>query len=425
MARRTFVLLALLLAATMAPGASANSFLTEGTPYTAETLWSAKGAVGVDTFVLLGRTPWSQEPAGRDVTVGIVDTGIAADHPDLDDNVVGFRDFTDRNRPRPYDDQGHGTHIAGTVAAEGHPQPNPGSPYVAFGARGVAPEAELLVAKAISASGTGDDARVAEAIRWLVDPNGDGDPSDGADVINLSLGISNPGDGATATRSESMGSETRQAVDRAIQHGVVVVVSSGNEGLSTVNDPGDLDPVITVGATDGDGRVTDFSNHGRYLDVLAPGILVSTYPQRLDGGDGSADGYAGMAGTSMAAPVVTGLVALLMEANPALAEKSSLDDMTPKVERIQEVVRTHATPPEGATGQASYGVVDAHASLLAVDQGTTALDWRAIVVLAVASYALLRGGLAVAGRVRAGLSGSPKPDGEPARSDSPSSTERN
>jgi serine protease AprX len=396
MGLRTVLAAALLLAPALAGGATASSFQTEGTPYQAETLWSAKRALDIDEFVAFGRAPWSEEPTGRDVTVGIVDTGVDADHPDLDDKRIRWRDFTEAERARPHDDQGHGTHVAGIAAGDGHLQTNPASPYIGAGARGLAPDADLLVAKGITSEGTGDDARVAEAVRWLVDPNGDGDLSDGADVINLSLGIGEPQE--TMGPGENMGSQTRQAVDRAIERGVIVVVSSGNEGMNTVNDPGDLEPVITVAATDGQGTVADFSNYGRHLDVAAPGVLVSTFPPSLDGGDGRSDGYVGMAGTSMAAPVVTGMVALLLEAAPGLAEKSTSTDMTEKVLRVQEAVRSPADPPEGAGEEASFGVVNAHGSLLAVDRGTDALDWRAVGAMGVVALLLLRGVLGLRDR---------------------------
>ncbi len=382
--------LALLLAAV--PPSSAGAFLTEDTPYVAQSTWGVKSTVGIGEFALWGRSPWLEEPTGQDVRVAIIDTGIDASHPDLQDQPVLWKDFVGdaygSGSPVPYDDNGHGTHVAGIVAAGGHATPNPLSPYAVTGMRGMAPDADLLVAKAMGQDGRGDDATVARAVAWAVDPNGDGNLEDGADVINLSLGIEQPRD-TGPTAEPVVGSRTKAALQDAVSRGVVVVVSSGNQGLSHVSDPGNLDAVITVAAADRSGNVAEFSNHGRYLDVVAPGIIVSTYPTSLDVRDGRQDGYAGMAGTSMAAPVVTGLVALIMDANPGMGEKSTTRDMSSKVLAVQDLVRSYAEPNQEGGERSSFGMVNAYASLRAVDVGTSSPDLVAVAVLLVGAWLLV------------------------------------
>lgn len=368
-----------LLSATVLPGVVAES---GDLNYVAQSTWGARHLVKLDAAWLLGRPLWVERATGEGVRVAIIDTGLDASHPDLADLPVLWKDFVS-GQPRPYDDHGHGTHVAGILAAQGHFQPNPLKFYWLVGARGVAPGVELLIAKAMGADGKGEDLRVAEAILWAIDPNGDGDLSDGAHIINLSIGIEKAANGGDARQLNFVGSETRNAVNLAILRGVVVVVSSGNEGDESVAEPGDIQEVISVGAVDRQGHVTDFSNYGRTLDVVAPGVLVSTYPLALDTGDFAQDGYAGMAGTSMAAPIVTGIVALAMESNPALAQKGVDKDYTAKVVAIQDLLKAHAKRATGDAERQGSGVVDARATLAAADAEGGKFSWKAAVALAV------------------------------------------
>lgn len=384
------VALALSVALVVLPmGALAAEFSTQERSYVAQSTWGIKYNIGLSKLWLLERPLWVEKVTGEGVRVAVIDTGIDPSHPDLQGVLDGgaWKDFTgDKNgrfHKEPYDDHGHGTHVAGIIAARGHFQPNPLRYYWIFGDRGVAPETTLLVAKAMNSQGTGDDATVAEAILWAMDPNGDGDLSDGADLINLSIGIEK---GASPKGSRGadgyVGVETRRAVMKAIKAGVVVVVSSGNDGKNTVSEPGSIPQVITVGAVDQDGSPADFSNHGRSLDLLAPGVLVSTFPKGLDTFDFSEDGYVGMAGTSMAAPVVTGVVALMMHADPSLREKSLERDLTKKVTLIEDVLKRTADPVTGSTPEKSgSGIVNAHAAVSAVDRGEGELHWGMITLL--------------------------------------------
>lgn len=379
------------------------------TVYTAQSLFSVKEIVDVNKMWLEARPLWIEKPSGKGVTIAVIDTGANLQHPDLQGKLACpycWRDFVgDRStglpQGSPYDDHGHGTHIAGIVSAHGHLQVNPLNYYWLTGARGIAPDAKLIVAKAMNYKGEGDDPVVAQAVAWAADPDGDGDPEDGADIINLSIGIEEPQEGpAGSVPTIRVGSETKSAILSAIRMGVVVVVSSGNDGQPRVSEPGDIPDVITVAATDKDGRLTDFSNYGEGLDLVAPGVIVSTFPVALDTVDFAQDGYVGMAGTSMAAPVVTGIAALMMEADPALARKSAAEDLTEKVRQIQALLRSHAVPASGADAvRTGAGVVNAHNVVVSVDKGSGALLWWVVFLIA-AAVLIVAGGVFLVWRRR-------------------------
>lgn len=395
--RRAFAVAALVVLAGVLPPLAAAAGSGD-VQYVAQSTWGARHLVKLDKAWLLARPLWIEKPTGEGVRVAIIDTGVDASHPDLDGVVALWKDFVS-GKARPYDDHGHGTHVAGILAANGHFQPNPLKFYWLTGARGVAPGVELLVAKAMGADGKGEDVRVAEAILWALDPNGDGDLSDGAHIINLSIGIEKSDNGGGRSLN-FVGSETRNAVNLAILRGVVVVASSGNDGAESVAEPGDIEEVIAVGAVDRQGKVTEFSNGGRTLDVMAPGVLVSTYPKALDVGDFAQDGYAGMAGTSMAAPLVTGVIALAMDANPALREKGADKDYTAKVLAIEALLTEHARAISGdAAERQGAGVVDAYAVLTVADAEGGSVSWKSLLALAVLS-ALLGWGLVAFARGR-------------------------
>jgi subtilisin family serine protease len=244
---------------------------------------------------------------GTGIVVAIIDTGIDYNHPDLGGGfgpsykVIGGFDFVN-NDSDPMDDNGHGTHVAGIVGADG----------VTF--KGVAPGARLLAYKALGSDGYGKGSDVLAAIERAVDPNGDGDSSDHVDVISMSLG--GPGD---------EDDPLSLAVDAAVDAGVVVVAAAGNEGptMGTVGSPGSAVKAITVGAVDGSGDLADFSSrgtssiHGIKPEISAPGVLItSTVPTDASVPLGSTTGYRMLSGTSMAAPHVSGGAALLIQLHP-------------------------------------------------------------------------------------------------------------
>jgi thermitase len=208
---------------------------------------------------------------GSGAKVAVVDTGIAADHPDLEGKIFAQKDVVD-NDDVAEDIHGHGTHVAGTVAAA----TNNGE-----GMAAVCPSCRLLIAKA------GDDpffdADIVQGIYWSVDNR--------AKVINLSLGF--PGNSRIL----------EHAVDYAWQRGVVVVAAAGNENTDEPFYPAAYDKVISVAATNQNDRKASFSNFGTTIDVAAPGVgILSTVP---------GDEYALSDGTSMASPHVAALAGLL------------------------------------------------------------------------------------------------------------------
>jgi serine protease AprX len=241
---------------------------------------------------------------GTGVRVCIVDTGVDLTHPDLGHvNLLAWRDFVN-GRSQAYDDEGHGTAMAGIIFARGR-------------LRGVAPAADLIAVKAIGSSGSGGDRGIADAVDFCTDPDGDGSPTDGAHVISLSLG----------GNSTSSGTRTEDAVNRAIDAGIIVIAAAGNDGQSDdgdVESPASVERVIAVGAVDSRGRIASFSSMGaanstgippsprqdpnRKPEVAAPGVQIAT---TLNGAR-----YGLVSGTSPAAALVSGIVALLLQRHP-------------------------------------------------------------------------------------------------------------
>ncbi len=224
---------------------------------------------------------------GKNVKVCVVDTGIDDTHPALRP-LVAEKDFVNIDNDAT-DDHGHGTHVAGIIASRD-------ALY-----KGVAPDASLMAAKVLDSTGSGWSSDVINGINWCV--------SNGADVINLSLGGSTLYTGACDSNLDA------QAVNNAVNQGVVVAVAAGNSGsINGITSPGCASKVITVGAIDkNDGR-TSFSNEGIELDVVALGVSVTSLRAPINGG-----GFVAFSGTSMATPHVVGLAALLLEKNTNLS----------------------------------------------------------------------------------------------------------
>jgi subtilisin family serine protease len=230
---------------------------------------------------------------GQGVKVAIIDTGIDYTHPALGQGfgpgfkVIGGWDFVNDDAD-PFDDNGHGTHVAGIVAGQ--------SDQIT----GVAPEVSLIAYKVLNASGNGSDSAVLAAVERAADPNEDGNTSDHVDVVNLSLGGSgNPDDPVCV------------AVDNASAAGVTFAIAAGNSGVfHGIASPGTSRSAITVGASDLVDHIASFSSRGPNMksmtikpDVIAPGFSVfSSFPGNK---------YASLSGTSMASPHVAGAAALL------------------------------------------------------------------------------------------------------------------
>ena len=284
---------------------------------------------------------------GKDVTVAVLDTGVAYETrgpfvrvPDL--KGVRFApgyDFV-HDTDHPNDDNGHGTHVAGTIAQA----TNNGE-----GVAGIAFEATLMPVKVLDASGSGTSADIADGIRWAVDH--------GAKVLNLSLG----GFGYSRV--------IENAVAYARAKGAVVVAAAGNHGDGTVAYPAAYAGAVGVGAVGPDGTRAPYSAWGDQLDLLAPGgdkrkgeeggILQATIARGAPG----KPIYASFQGTSMATPHVAGVAALLFAAgakNP---------------DQVERALYAGASGPGGWDAQRGHGLLDAAGALRALG-APTPVDWQ-------------------------------------------------
>ncbi|HEX2172845.1 MAG TPA: S8 family serine peptidase [Dehalococcoidia bacterium] len=223
------------------------------------------------------------------VTVAVVDTGIDATHPDLRGRVVAGYNFVSR-RPitagEQSDDHYHGTHVAGILGATG----NNG-----IGGAGLTWSASLMPVKILGPDGYGTHSDLAEGMIWAA--------NHGARIINLSLGDPGP--------SEQDIQTLKAAIKYVQDKGVLVVAAAGNEASSgnPIEYPAAIDGVLAVGATDSYDQRAYFSNYHPYVGVAAPGVNISS---TVPSGD-----YRALTGTSMATPIVSGIAALILSANPS------------------------------------------------------------------------------------------------------------
>lgn len=264
-----------------------------------------------------------QATRGQGIRVAVLDTGIDAVHPDLAGALDDARDFT-ASRSGVVDRVGHGTHVAGIIGA----RRNDG------GVIGVAPECRLLIAKVLGDDGSGTSDRVAAGIDWACDQ--------GADVISLSLGSPEPS------------VELRSAVERAAARDKFLICAAGNSGRpNSVDFPARWPETIAVGAVDRDGRVTSFSSRGEEVDVCAPGQdILSTYPNGQ---------YAKLSGTSMAAPFVSGVAALLLAKHRA---QGGATPVATHAQLVEHLVRTATDAgPAGKDPNYGYGLVNPDSAL--------------------------------------------------------------
>jgi subtilisin family serine protease len=228
----------------------------------------------------LARFPaaWELVRGSAQTVIAVVDTGIDRAHPDLRGAVLGGYDFVNRDR-NPDDDNGHGTAVAGILAARTNNT---------IGIAGACWKCALLPLKVLNAHGLGFDSDIAEAIIAAADR--------GAHVVNLSLG----GVGASGTLS--------RALAYAATRDVVLVGAAGNDGGTREFYPAADGHVLAVAAANRSARLYPWSNRGAWVDLAAPGCSVALQPR---------NGYASICGTSAAAPLVAGLAALVRAANPS------------------------------------------------------------------------------------------------------------
>jgi len=287
---------------------------------------------------------------GQGVTVGLVDSGIDLSHPAFANlTLKGWNDLVNGNAT-PYDDDGHGTQMAGIIA----------------GSDGGAPGAALLVAKAIDAGGKSSDSLVALAVRWCLDPNGDGDNSDSADIISLSLG---------GGRRPILGTETEKACNEAISWGTFVVAAADNDGQSDNGDvasPASVKHVIAVGAVNRTGVIAPFSSAGRNGGSIFPPMLPRQDPDKkpevvapgvdiwcdLPGG-----GHEFGSGTSHSTAFVSSCLAVVLGALPQHLPRNNDGETT--IVKFKQVLLDTALKLEGQAEphdeHYGYGLIRAHA----------------------------------------------------------------
>lgn len=240
---------------------------------------SGKTPYGV--VMIQAKSMWGLSNEGEGTNVAVIDSGCDINHESLKSNIAGVRNFTDEDGKNPNivtDRVGHGTHVSGIIAANGNNKT----------IIGVAPRTNLYIYKAIDKSGSGKVSWVVNAVNYAV--------SQKVDIISMSLGMPNNNP------------KLEKAIKSAVNNNILVVCAAGNEGDGNYNAfeysyPAAYVDVISVGAVDRKGIPANFSNSNLVIDLVAPGVdIVSTYPNNQ---------FASLSGTSMAAPHVTGSLALL------------------------------------------------------------------------------------------------------------------
>lgn len=251
------------------------------------------------------------------VKVAILDTGISLSHPDLKNNIKGGFNTINPSKSAN-DDNGHGSHVAGIVAATNN----------SIGVIGVGPSINLYAVKVLNAAGSGYYSDIIEGLQWSV--------QNGMKVVNMSFGAS------VGTQS------LHDAIIAANSNGVTLVAAAGNGGItSPVGYPAAYPEVIAVAATNVNNQVASFSSTGPEVDVAAPGVSVySTY---------KGSSYATLSGTSMAAPHVTGSAAMLISTKGLTLPA----DIEARLEATADILTGYSSNQQGA------GLVDLDEAALA------------------------------------------------------------
>ncbi|MGW8883732.1 S8 family serine peptidase [Streptomyces sp. NPDC055749] len=299
--------------------------------------------IGADTAWQAGRT-------GKGVKVAVLDTGADPTHPDLAGRISATKDFSGSGSA--VDRQGHGTHVAATVAGSGA-----GAPGLRTG---VAPDADLIVGKVLDDKGSGSDSQVIAGMEWAV--------AQGAKVVNMSLG-SGP------TNGQDPVTQSLEAL--ATSSGTLFVVSAGNNGpnISTVSAPSIAPHALSVAAVDFAGGTASFSSRGPSFngtvkpEIAAPGVnIVAARAAGTNIGTVQSDpAYTALSGTSMAAPHIAGAAALLAQEHP---------DWTP--DQLKHTLMGSATAPSLQSGQTVYDVGTGVVNLPAALKQTVVADAGAV-----------------------------------------------
>ncbi|MDR4885973.1 S8 family peptidase [Fredinandcohnia sp. QZ13] len=267
-------------------------------PFTIQSVVDQKNETPEGVQLVQAPSIWEESSQGEGIVIAVIDTGIDTSHPDLKDRIIAGRNFTTDYQGKTdifEDNNGHGTHVSGTIAASLNNE----------GVVGVAPRAQILSLKALTGEGSGNYEWIIDAIHYALEWRGP--DNERVRVISMSLG--GPEDVP----------ELHEAIQQAVNQNVSVVVAAGNEGDSQEDTfeyayPGAYNEVISVGAVNMDLELAPFSNTNTEIDLVAPGVdVVSTYPDNK---------YAQLTGTSMAAPHVAGAIALLINVSEKEFERT-------------------------------------------------------------------------------------------------------
>lgn len=271
---------------------------------------------------------WAKGSEGQGVIVGVVDTGVDVEHPDLEGKLIDSKDFTEEGF---FDGNGHGTHVAGTICGTGA---GSNGKY-----KGVAPKANLIAAKVLDSSGSGSFSGVIAGLEWATGKK--------PHIINMSLG-------ADVAGSCDGTDPVCQAVDAAWDKKIVMCIAAGNAGpaSSTVGTPGCSRKVITVGASDKVDQIAFFSSRGPTKDnrvkpdILLPGVnIVAPRAKNTSLGYPVNESYTSASGTSMATPHCAGVVALMLSAEEGLTPD------TIKQKLMQTAINLHLDPNTQGAGR--------------------------------------------------------------------------
>jgi thermitase len=243
---------------------------------------------------------------GTSIKVAVLDSGVDLDHPDINPKVELRANFS--GAATNEDKYGHGTHVAGIVAAS----------HNSFGVAGVCPDCTILAGKVLDDRGVGSSSGLANGINWAV--------SNGAKVINMSIGV-------RASRT------LETAINNAWSKGVVLVAAAGNGGNQTKIYPAAYPKVMAVAATDNKDAKASFSTYGAsWVDIAAPGVNVySTFPNQdfaLAAPNNRSLSYDVGNGTSMSSPIVAATVALAWSRNPSASNQTIRDTVEDTADNI-------------------------------------------------------------------------------------------
>ncbi|WP_043163521.1 S8 family serine peptidase, partial [Salinispora tropica] len=267
---------------------------------------------------------WDAGYDGDGVTVAVLDTGIDPTHPDLADHIQDTVSFVPDEDPT--DPQGHGTHVASTIAGTGAASNNDNT--------GVAPGTDLIIGKVLNNNGIGYDSWIIAGMQWAAES--------GADIINMSLGDS--------SRTDGLDPMTLAVDALSAQHDTLFVIAAGNNG-TTIGTPGTAASALTVGAVDKQDQLAWFSSVGPLTgtgalkpDLTAPGVAINAARSQHSPGDGM---YQSLDGTSMAAPHVAGAAAILAQQHPNWTNTQLKDALMSSAEALSDSY----TPYQVGTGR--------------------------------------------------------------------------